>query len=63
MAESGRVINRSSRQNFQATNRQPTGQRQPMTPKGENALDIWLDLLAEIVVAEVLHEKETDTPR
>lgn len=36
---------------------------QPTSQRDESARDIWVDILADIIIAEVLHEQESKTPR
>ena len=43
---------------IQAMNRRLTEQRQPTSPMNETAQDVWVDLLAEIVVAAVQREDQ-----
>ncbi len=39
----------------------PADQRQPTGPRSDTAQDVWVDLFAEIITAQVLHE-ESETP-
>jgi hypothetical protein len=41
--------------------RRPADQRHPTTPKRDTALELWVNVLTEVIVKEVLHE-ESETP-
>ena len=43
-------------------NRRPPDQRQLTSPKNGSAVDVWLDLLAEVIVSEVLNGEESEGP-
>jgi hypothetical protein len=43
-------------------NRRPTEQHQPTSPRSDTARDVWVDILADIIVTEVLHGQESEIP-
>ena len=49
-------------QELHAKTPRPKSKRQPHIPKNRTTEDVWLDLLAEVIVAEVLDEEKSETP-
>ncbi len=43
-------------------NRRPTEQHPPTSPRSYTAQDVWLDILTQLIVAEVVHGQEAATP-